>query len=152
MWVQKQGASVLHTTNRQDKHKTRSFQELINASCALSAWHNDRRPPQSVPKPRTPCWVYKNRQVLLPLRRADRIQQGMATPFCRVDRIRQTYAGRSTSRPRYTSRDIDTASYLTTYIAHTVRLSAPFASSRNADSLSTEPHINIHDDLVHHRS
>ena len=26
--VQKQGASVLHTTNRQDKHKTRSFQEL----------------------------------------------------------------------------------------------------------------------------
>ena len=26
--VQKQSASVLHTTNRQDKHKTRSFQEL----------------------------------------------------------------------------------------------------------------------------
>ena len=73
-------------------------------------------------------------------------------PFCRVDRIRQTYAARSTSRPRYTSRDVDTASYPTTYIAHTVRLSAPFASSRNADSLSSEPHIIIHDDLVHHRS
>ena len=90
--------------------------------------------------------LYKNRQVLLPLLRADRIQQGMATPFW-VDRIRQTYAARSTSRPRYTCRDVDvdTASYPTTYIAHTVRLSAPFASSRNADSLSSEPHINIHE-------
>ena len=104
------------------------------------------------PKPRTPCWVYKNRQVLLLHRWADRIQQGIVTPFCRVDRTRQTYAGRSTSRPRYTSRDIDTASYPTTYIAHTVRLSASFASSRDADSLCTEAHINIHDDLVYYRS
>ena len=122
-WESAQARCVCFTHNKQTKQTQNTFFSRIKLMhLARFLLGTMIGVPIRVSQSHEPLVGYIKIQVLAPLRR--------------VDRIRQTYAGRSTSRPRYTS----------------VRSSAPFASSRNVDSLSTEPRINIHYDLVYYRS
>ena len=79
---------VCFAQNRQQTDKQNKLFSKITS--ALSLARTKTGVPIKVSKATNPLLVYENRQVLLLHRRADRIQQGIVTPFCRVDRIRQT--------------------------------------------------------------